>query len=316
MVLMPLVKIIPPGPGNPLNMPIIDPVGISRKYLDVSYTPDKPHDMRRLDVYLPETGDGPFPVLIYQHGGGFIGGRKNDFHVENYMEALYESFAFVGVGQRLCSPLPGGGFDPEGVFPNPLFDLKAAIRFLRANTGAYKLDPERFALLGTSAGGYHVAMAAATQSVPAMYDDSLGYSDVSGRVHAVVDMFGVGDLVLQAAFSDEAMKNPQEGSMLASANFADVFFGARCQEHQNLTYFANPESWITSDMPPILLQMGDGDKVVPVECSRRLAKRIEEVCGKERVDYDEFPGYSHGDARFHDPANHKRIFGWLKEKLK
>ena len=104
--------------------------------------------------------------------------------------------------------------------------------------------------------------------------------------------------------------------MLSSANFADVFFGARCQDHPNLAYFANPESWVTDDMPPILLQAGTDDTVVPVECSRRLAKRIEEVCGKECVDFDEFPGYSHGDARFHDPANHERVFGWLKEKLR
>ena len=194
------VKIMPATPGNPSIMPLIDTTDITRKYLDISYTPDNAHPMRRLDIYLPEDGDGPFPVLIYMHGGGFILGRKDDFHTADYMGCLDEGFAFVSVEQRLCSPMPEGGFSLDGVFPHSLFDLKAAIRFLRANAKKYLLDTERFALIGASAGGYHVAMAAATQDVPAMYDASLGLADVSGKVHAVIDLFGVGDLAIQAEY--------------------------------------------------------------------------------------------------------------------
>ena len=318
---------IPPGEGNLNGIPVIDPAGIARKELDVSYTPGKPHPMRKLDVYLPEEGGGPFPVLIHMHGGGFVGGLKNDAHVVSYLtEALKRGYAFASVEQRLCSPKPGGAFDAEGCFPNPLFDFKAAIRFLRANAGRFMLDPDRFALLGPSAGGYHVAMAAATQDVQAMYDPSLGFSDVSGKVQAVVDLFGVGDLALQAAFPGAGKQNQpdsqpvsQAGAGLAGAglapNFADVFFGAEVLKHPNLAYFANPETWVTPDMPPILIQAGEADQVVPVECSRSLAKRIAAVCGKERVEYDEFPGYIHGDERFHDPANHERMFAWIKGKL-
>ena len=307
------VNIIPPGPGNPNNTPIIDPVGITRKFLDLSYTPDKPHPMRKLDLFLPEEGDGPFPVFIYMHGGGFTGGLKNDFHTAGYMDSLEEGFAYVSVEQRLCSPRPDGSFDPEGIFPNPLFDLKAAIRFLRANAAKYMLDPARFALMGTSAGGYHAAMAAATQDVQAMYDNTLGFGDVSGKVQAVIDLFGVGDLVLQAAYADKTSQDRGEGP--GSRNIANVFFGAEVQRYPHLAYFANPETWVTPDLPPFLIRMGAADPLVPVECSRRLAKRIEEICGKERVEYDEFPDYVHGDQRFHEPANHRRMWDWIKEKL-
>ncbi|MCL1849079.1 MAG: alpha/beta hydrolase [Clostridiales bacterium] len=314
---MTTINILQPGEtGNPHRTPVIDPSGISRKYLDLSYTPDLPHPMRRLDIYLPEGGDGPFPVLIYMHGGGFVGGLKNDAHAAGYMEALDEGFAFVGVEQRLCSPQQDGSFSPEGRFPGALYDLKAAIRYLRANAAQYKLDPDRFALLGTSAGGYHVAMAAATQDISAMYDESLGFTDVSGHVHAVVDLFGVGDLVLQSAYSDKMIADPPAGyPVFLLQNFADVFFGVPCQENTHLTYFANPETWVSPGLPPMLIQMGAADMVVPVECARRLAQRIDAVCGKGCADYDEFPDFAHGDPRFHDPANHKRIFDWLREKL-
>ena len=86
--------------------------------------------------------------------------------------------------------------------------------------------------------------------------------------------------------------------------------------YPHLAYFANPETWITSSMPPILLRMGAADRIVDVESSRRLAKRIEEVCGKDRVDYDEFPDYEHGDERFNSPENQKRMWDWLKDKLR
>ena len=308
------VRILQPGPENPYNTPIADPFGLKRKQLDISYTPDNPHPMRRLDLFLPDEGDGPFPLLIYMHGGGFTGGLKNDFHVVSYLEeALKANYAFVSVEQRLCAPQPDGSFSPEGRFPGSLFDLKAAIRFLRANAAAYSLDPDRFALLGTSAGGYHVVMAAATQDVPAMYDRSMGFADVSGKVQAVVDLFGVGDLVLQAAFSAE--KHRDAPKQPGQWDNHDAFFGAEILQYKHMAWIANPEMWVSPDMPPILIQMGDADQVVTVECSRSLAKRIDEVCGKGRAVYDEFPGYGHGDAKFHDPANHARIMAWLKEVL-
>ncbi|MCL2121319.1 MAG: alpha/beta hydrolase [Clostridiales bacterium] len=308
------ISLIPPGPGNPYDTPIMDPVGITRKFLDLSYTPDKPHPMRKLDMYLPEEGGGPFPILIYMHGGGFTGGLKNDFHAVSYLEeSLKAGFAFASVEQRLCAPQPDGSYDAEGRFPGSLFDLKAAIRFLRANAEQYLLDPARFALLGPSAGGYHVAMAAATQDVPAMYDDSFGFGEVSGKVQAVVDLFGVSDLVMQAEFSEK--KHSDTPKAPGQLDNHDSFFGAKILQHTHLAWIANPLFWVTADMPPFLIQTGAADQVVTVECSRSLAKRIEAVCGKSRVEYDEFPDYGHGDERFHDPANHARIFGWLKEKL-
>jgi predicted peptidase len=68
-------------------------------------------------------------------------------------------------------------------------------------------------------------------------------------------------------------------------------------------------------MPPIYIQHGVADKVVPVECSRILAKRIEEVCGGERVLYEEFEDYTHGDMRFHEEANILKMIIWLKKVL-
>lgn len=314
---MALIKFNPPDLTNPMALPTIDASGIRRKWLDVDYTPEKPHPARKLDIYLPETGDGPFPTIVCIHGGAFSGGQKDDAQVAAYLEGLAEGFAVVSVEQRLCNMLPDHSYNPEGLFPNPLFDYKAAIRFLRANAAKYKLDPSRFAAAGGSAGGYHAIMAAATANIPAMYDASLGYGEVDGSVQAVVNWFGVGDLVVQSQFSyDFPTLTLPDGTEVHMDNYADIFLGANCREHENLAYFASPETWITPDLPPVLLQHGIADQIVPISCSRRLAAKIEAVCGKGRVQFEEFEGYAHGDMRFSSPENIAKMLSWLKEKLR
>jgi len=297
-------------------LPDMDVSNITRKWIDVDYTPQNPHPCRKLDIYLPETGEGPFPTLICMHGGAFWAGEKGDVQNAAYMEAIPHGFAVACVEQRLCKALPGGGYDAAGMFPNPVFDFKASIRFLRANAAEYKLDPDRFALCGGSAGGYHVIIAAASAESDAMYDKSLGFSDVSGKVQAVVSWFCVGDLVLQSEFS---AKNPYmiqpDGTKVPMANFADIFLGVNAREHTNLARFGSPSTWITKDMPPTFLQHGTADEVVPVECSREVYEKIIEVCGDDRAIYDEFPGYAHGDARFSDESNITYMIDWLKKKL-
>ena len=313
---MPYVDLITPESVEGFAMPLMDVSKITRKWLDVDYTPDNPHPARLLDVYLPETGDGPFPTLICIHGGAFWGGEKRDFQTGAYMEAIPHGFAVASVEQRLCKALPSGGYDHEGRFPNPVFDYKAAIRFLRKNAAEYNLDPDKFALCGGSAGGYHVIIAAASAANDVLYDSALGYADVSGEVQAVVSWFPVGDLVTQSEFTAQHpfMEAP-DGTKMPMENFADIFLGVNARENRNLAYFSAPESWITKDMPPTLIQAGAADVIVPIACARGMAERIAEVCGPGRVEYDEFPDYAHGDPRFSDDANITRMIDWLKRTL-
>jgi acetyl esterase/lipase len=309
-------KPIEPNSANPFQMPLIDSSDITRKWLDVDYTPGKPHPMRKLDIYLPESGDGPFPTIICIHGGAFWAGAKDDMQVAAYFDGLDYGFAIVSVEQRLCNQFPDGSYNPDGLFPNPVYDYKAAIRFLRANAEKYKLDPTRFATAGGSAGGYHCTIAAAAADNHALSDLTLGYADVSEKVQAAVNWFGVGDLVVQSKFTDDTPMIMPDGTEFKMANYADVFLGVNAREHPELAHFANPETWVTEDMPPIFIQHGIADEIVPVECSRLLAKTVERVCGKERVLFEEFEGYTHGDMRFNAPDNTKKVFEWLKATLK
>jgi len=310
-------------PSTPMGMPMMDTSAVTRKWLDIDYTPDNPHPARKLDIYLPETGEGPFPTLVCMHGGAFTGGAKDDFQNAGFVDGVAYGFAVVSVEQRLCGAItdengaPTGEWSKEGRFPYPLHDYKAAIRFLKVNAAKWKLDPNRFATAGGSAGGWHAIMAAATANQSAMYDESLGFADVDDSVSACLDWFGCGDLLMEAEFNAAAgptivMPNGMEVPRYV---FEDVFMGLKCVDYPGLARFASPEAWITKDLPPVLLQHGAADDIVTVECSRQIAKRITEVCGADRVTYDEFPDYTHGDGRFYDDENLERVFKWLAEKL-
>jgi acetyl esterase/lipase len=302
---------------SPMELPMMDVSAITRKRLDVDYTPDNPHPARTLDIYYPETGDGPFPTIISIHGGAFIAGEKGDRQVAGFVDGVGYGFAVASVEQRLCTPLPDGGYSEEGLFPNPLCDFKAAIRFLRANAREYMLDPNRFATAGDSAGGWHAIMAALTPDIPALYDSALGHNDVDGSVQAVVSWFGVGDLTMNVEFGEQhpVMKMPGDILVEREIYFEDIFLGVPTTKHRNIARLAAPEQWVTKDAPPVLLQHGTDDDAVTIENARSIAGKIREVCGPDHATLDEFEGYLHGDERFYDDENLERVFAWLKETL-
>ena len=116
-----------------------------------------------LDLWTPEGADEPVPLVIFVHGGGFVGGDKSmeDAYVAPVIDAGY---AAASLDYRLSGEAP---------FPAAVQDVKAAVRFLRANAVRYGLDPGRFAAWGESAGGYLVAMIGTTGDQATVADDGV-----------------------------------------------------------------------------------------------------------------------------------------------
>jgi len=109
------------GPGGAA----VDTSTIKQKWIDVAYA-DK-SAAQKLDVYLPNDGTGPFPVIIAIHGGAFKSGDKSG-ELGYLQEALTRGYAVVSVNYRLSG---------EGIFPAQINDVKAAIRFVKANASKY-----------------------------------------------------------------------------------------------------------------------------------------------------------------------------------
>lgn len=284
---------------NPMET-LMDVSRIPRKFLDQAYGS---HPSQSLDVYLPLEGEGPFPAVIYMHGGAFVGGAKRDSQMLHVAEGLRRGYAVVSVEQRLL---------PEGVFPLPVFDFKAAIRFLKKNAEAYSIDPAHLAVAGDSAGGYHALFAAATQNIPAFEGPDYDYEQDS-CVQAAIGFFGVYDLAMQAQFSFDMGPFPGATEVF---NFADMFAGGDTRGNTALGYLTSCKSYVSKAMPPILILTGDADQIVPYKASLELVDRVRQVCGEERAELEVYPGALHGDPVFLQQDCIERVFAFLDKHLK
>lgn len=299
-----VIKIIPlPPDAPPFLQPDVDVSGIKRKYLDVPYAGTENPD-QTMDIFLPEEGDGPFPVLIQFHGGAFIGGHKRDSQCIYLINGLLRGYAVVNVNYRLIG---------EVIFPYPVYDVKAAVRFLRANAEKYCLDPDRFAVSGDSAGAYFASMLATSAGVEALEDRSMGAPDSDSSVQAMIGMFGLYDIILASQFSEDAPPMP---SGVKIANFADLFAGVNCREAKGIASMVSPISYVSKKCPPVLIQAGMEDEVVPYQSSVDFVNRVNAVCGDGRATLESIPGGKHGDPAYESEQLEESRFAFLDRVLK
>jgi acetyl esterase/lipase len=136
------------------------------------------HEQHKLDLYLPGEGKGPFPVIVWIHGGGWIRGSRDTNHAAPFAANGYAS---VTIEHR---------FLPQYPFPAQIEDCKAAVRWVRANAKKYNFDPEHIGVMGASSGG-HLAILLGTAGTAKELDGQGGNLDQSSRVQAVIDLFGL-----------------------------------------------------------------------------------------------------------------------------
>jgi acetyl esterase/lipase len=297
---MPVPVINPPA--GTFGAPQIDAQKTKRKFLDVSYASQSPNQL--LDIYLPPEGSGPFPTLVYIHGGGFFMGDKRDAQLHCPYDGINRGYAVASVGYRLAA---------EAKYPAGLFDVKAAIRYLRANASKYMLDGDRLGVCGDSAGGFYAVMTAATQGNPAFEDLSMGNSCYSRGVKAVVSWFGVFDM---AANLKDIKENGWENPVFKDIDL--IWLGARCRDIEGLTRFANPLLYITSRFPPLYLLHGSEDHTVSVNQAYMMEEKVRAACGAERVKLEVMEGYEHGglEPRWNDQANIDKVYAFFDKHLK
>jgi len=275
------------------------PVVADAAYADVSST-------QVLDLYVPE-GDGPFPLVIFIHSGGFMMGDKAMSATE--LDPLVAAgYAVASLNYRLSA---------EAIFPAPVEDVKAAVRWLRANAEMYNLDPERFAAFGASAGGNLAAMLGTSGDVEDFDNPELGNADVSSRVQAVVDWFGPTDfLQMDAQFAADEVCPASAESHDAADSPESVLLGAEIQSVPELAAAANPITYVTDDDPPFFIQHGTADCNVPTAQSQLLYDALVEATGEENNTFIMIEGAGHGGEQFAAEDNFALVIAFLDEHLK
>ena len=262
-----------------------------RKYFDLAYG-DVSAD-QKLDLWLPdEPAAGPYPVLLFFHGGAFQIGSKRENQSEPVLRMLEYGYAVADVEYRKSD---------EAVFPAMLLDAKAAIRFLRANAERYDLDPSRIAAWGASAGGWIAGMLGVTGDKEEFLDENRAFPEQSDAVQAVVDWCGpCGNFALMDSDFAPDVVSREEHTSVESAE--GRFMGRCLTEIPELCRFAAPMTHVHADMPPMLIVHGIPDPVVPLKQSRRFYQEIVRAAGESRVEYHELEGVPHHSKYWNDDA--------------
>jgi len=246
------------------------------------------HERNKLDLYLPQQDGGQkqkvgrLPLIIWVHGGAWMGGNKKDCPAVRFVQ---KGYAVASINYRLSQ---------HAIFPAQIEDCKAAVRFLRANTDKYNLDPKRFGVWGASAGGHLVALLGTTGNVKEF--DKGENLNVSSRVQAVCDYFGPTDFLKIGEFPSTIKHydaNSPESKLI----------GGAVLENKDACQRASPITYVTKDDPPFLIVHGDTDPLVPHNQSQLLYDALQKV--KVEAKLHIVKGGGHGG--FKDPAIEKMV---------
>jgi len=223
------------------NPAVAFPGGVEA-WRDVVYQTIPGYRPQIVDIYVPPT-PGPHPLILYIHGGGWMGGHtRHSGALADFPKVLAslaaEGFVVASLEYRLSG---------EARYPAALQDSNAALRFLRGHAAQYKIDPKRVGVWGGSAGGHLTALTAVTCGNTTL--DPASAQD--GCVQAAVTWYGVFDFAGMSATPD----GNSAGKRLLGCE-------AACTPAQIAS--VSPVTYIDAKDPPFLLIHGNEDKVVPV----------------------------------------------------
>lgn len=201
-----------------------------------------------LDIYVPADAKGKVPLVVFIHGGGWIGNDKyaDMGYMPNTIDAILNNgVALASIDYR---------FAPQAIFPAILQDCNKAVSFLYDNADKYGLDKNRIAIMGFSAGG-HLASLMGTSQNNKVSDFYFPDTYRPLQYKAVVDLYGPTDLVLLPGNEDE--KSP-EGQLIGAAPLL----------RPDLAKAASPITYIDKNDPPFLIYHGEKDNIVPNKQSK------------------------------------------------
>ena len=207
----------------------------------------------KLDIYRPPAGVQKRMATIHFHGGGFAGGNKESLS-ERVRPFAALGYVAIAAQYRLSG---------QAGFPALVHDAKTAIRWTRANAQRLGIDPQRIAVVGYSAGGYHALFTAGTANKPE-FEGTGGNAGVSSQVAVCVAYY--------PATAVPASMLPAGADAAATRNAAAT-------------------TYVAAGFPPTIVFHGTKDTTIPIESSQRLVQQLRGATVP--TEFHEFEGVPH-----------------------
>jgi acetyl esterase/lipase len=249
-----------------------------------------------LNLYRPASSSEKVPVIVMIYGGAWMMRfPQSQTHKAEWLAR--NGYAAAVIDYRLSS---------EARFPAPLFDCKAAVRWIRANADKYNLDPAHIGAWGDSSGGHLAGLLGVTGGITNLEGNG-GNPGESSRVQAVVDFFGPADFVNIVS----------EKSVLAHGK-ADspegLLIGGAIKDNIEKAEAASPVTYATNNPAPFLIVHGDKDQIVPWEQSELFYEALTHA-GAD-VTFYTIAGADHEDPKFDSPMMRAAVKAFFDRHLK
>ncbi|MDB5348820.1 MAG: mlhB [Planctomycetota bacterium] len=202
--------------------------------------PDGQH--LKLNLARPKARRGPFPTILCIHGGGFRAGSREGYD-QLIIRLAERGYVAATASYRLA---------PKYQFPAAVHDVKAAVRWLRANADTHRIDGSRIGVTGGSAGGHLAQFLGVTPDVP-MFEGDGGNPTESSKVSCVVNVVGPSDFT------------KSYGKSVDAAEVLPLFLGGDLEKARHRHILASPLYWVTPAASPTLCIHGTEDKYVAHE---------------------------------------------------
>ena len=204
-----------------------------------------------LDIYLPPDAKGNVPLVIFVHGGGWLGNDKYadiGYMKKTVAEIVSNGYALASIDYR---------FSTQAVFPAQIQDCNRAVAFLFDNADKYGIDKKQIAVMGFSAGGHLASLMGLSKNNNVENFFMPGIAK-SFSFKAVIDFYGPAELILFPGNNDP--KSPES-----------ILIGATPLSRPDLAKAASPVTYVDKNDPPFLIIHGEKDDIVSIKHSQLLS---------------------------------------------
>jgi acetyl esterase/lipase len=244
-----------------------------------------------MDIVRPKDTSRPHAAVLLIHGGGFRAGSRKGY-------------------QTLCIRLAKLGYvaatadyrlAPKAPFPAAVYDVKAAVRYLRANAATLGIDPAKVGTMGGSAGGHLALFLGVTGNVPEFEGDGPN-KEQSSKVQAVADFYGPSDFT------------KSYGRSVDAAEVLPLFLGGDAYHARAMHLRASPLFWVTPDATPTLAIQGTKDRYVNPEQSVWIVDRL--MAAGVDAELEMIAGADHGFKGADEERAEQRMIEFFGRYLK
>lgn len=234
---------------------------------------------------------GVYPAIICIHGGGFRAGDRSGYN-DLIQRMAKRGYVAITVEYRLAPKFP---------FPAAVHDVKAAVRWLRANAKKYHANPDKIGVTGGSAGGTLVQLLGVTEGVKELEGDE-GNVKTSSKVQAVVNFYGANDFT------------KSYGKSVDAHIVLPLWLGGDVKQEFRKHVLASPLYWVNPNAAPTLIIHGTKDAYVHYEQALLLYERLKSSA--TQVELVTLEGAGHGFSGKDAERAEEAMFAFFEKTLK